>query len=408
MKIAVWYNLPSGGAKRALFCQIKYLLARGHYVEVWCPSTANRSFMPLSDIVCENVYSINWPSVKKTSLLWQVKKYINISKKIKMLEKHSHEVARVINKRKFDVLLAHGDQYLAAPSISRYVQIPSILYLQEPNRQIYEAFLSESQNTLQKPKKVYDLSVNIIGYVKDVFKTHGNRMKANQELKNATAFTRILVNSYYSRESVLRSYGLDPYVCYLGVETGKFKPQNKTKYSNKIIGIGSITKTKNIEFIIKALSLIQDKKTILTWIGNFADENYLNNIVAYAKILSVELRICVGLTEEELITEISSSNIMVYSPRLEPFGFVTLEANACGVPVVAVAEGGVRETVKDGVNGYLCSNDPADMADKIKILLENANLYQSLCRSCRKHVEESWTWRKSIDELEKHLKYVVE
>jgi len=46
---------------------------------------------------------------------------------------------------------------------------------------------------------------------------------------------------------------------------------------------------------------------------------------------------------------------MVYSARLEPFGLAPLEANACATPVVAVAEGGVRESIRNGVNGVLIS-----------------------------------------------------
>ena len=42
---------------------------------------------------------------------------------------------------------------------------------------------------------------------------------------------------------------------------------------------------------------------------------------------------------------------MVYAPCLELVGLAPLEANACGVPVVAVAEGSVRETIVDGVYG---------------------------------------------------------
>jgi hypothetical protein len=32
MKIAVWYNLPSGGAKRALYYHVRGLVERGHTV----------------------------------------------------------------------------------------------------------------------------------------------------------------------------------------------------------------------------------------------------------------------------------------------------------------------------------------------------------------------------------------
>jgi glycosyltransferase involved in cell wall biosynthesis len=44
---------------------------------------------------------------------------------------------------------------------------------------------------------------------------------------------------------------------------------------------------------------------------------------------------------------------MAYAPRLEPLGLAPLEAGACGLPVVAVAEAGVRETVVDGITGSL-------------------------------------------------------
>src|SRR5438270_5425310 len=46
MKIAIWHNLPSGGAKRALHDQVVGLKARGHELEVWCPSSADPNYLP--------------------------------------------------------------------------------------------------------------------------------------------------------------------------------------------------------------------------------------------------------------------------------------------------------------------------------------------------------------------------
>src|SRR5216683_2521051 len=61
MKIAVWHNLPSGGGKRALYDHVRGLVARGHSVEVWCPPTASRTFLPLDALVREHVVDLAWP-----------------------------------------------------------------------------------------------------------------------------------------------------------------------------------------------------------------------------------------------------------------------------------------------------------------------------------------------------------
>ena len=42
----------------------------------------------------------------------------------------------------------------------------------------------------------------------------------------------------------------------------------------------------------------------------------------------------------------------------EPFGIVMAEALACGTPVVGFRRGSVPEVVRDGVNGFTCSNVP--------------------------------------------------
>jgi len=61
MKIAVWYNLPSGGGKRALYNYVRGLVERGHTIESWCPSTADRSYLPLTEWVPEHVVPLPWP-----------------------------------------------------------------------------------------------------------------------------------------------------------------------------------------------------------------------------------------------------------------------------------------------------------------------------------------------------------
>ena len=67
MKIAVWHNLPSGGGKRSLYYHVKGLIERGHTVESWCPSTADRTYLPLDDLITEHIIPFNWePRAAKT------------------------------------------------------------------------------------------------------------------------------------------------------------------------------------------------------------------------------------------------------------------------------------------------------------------------------------------------------
>jgi glycosyltransferase involved in cell wall biosynthesis len=94
----------------------------------------------------------------------------------------------------------------------------------------------------------------------------------------------------------------------------------------------------------------------------------------------------------------------LYAPRLEPFGYAPLEANACGVPVVAVAEGGMRETIQDGLNGLMVEHDPERMAAAIERLMVDDELAQRLSRDAYCLTREKWSFSASIDRLESRLR----
>ena len=86
---------------------------------------------------------------------------------------------------------------------------------------------------------------------------------------------------------------------------------------------------------------------------------------------------------------------------------MSLEANACGLPVVAVAEGGVRETVQDGVNGLLVEEDEPAMAAAIDRLRGDPALRRALGENGRRIVAERWSLETAADRLERRLEEVV-
>lgn len=406
MKIAVWHNLPSGGGKRALYYHVRGLVERGHTVESWCPPTADQTYLPLKDLITEHVVPMPWqPRTAKTRFGTPAAYYYNVVGLTKALDQHCRQCAEEINRGKFDLLFTNSCRFLRTTSIGRHVKIPKVIYLQEPNRQLYEALPRLPWIALPAPKNLWSAKY-LADFFRDLIKLQGLRIHAREELLNARAFDAILVNSYYSRESVLRAYGLDAKVCYLGIDTRMFINQHRSR-ENFVVGVGAIVAEKNIKFTIEALAEVREPRPRLVWIGNVAEPTYLEGLTRYAHSVGVSFEPRVGVDDHQLVEILNRAMLMVYAPHLEPFGFAPLEANACGLPVVAVAEGGVRETVIDGVNGMLIDHDPSAMAAAIEHLISDRESAERLRQAGSNLVVERWSLDASIDRLECRFRELI-
>jgi len=404
MRIAVWHNLPSGGGKRALYYHVRGLIERGHSVEAWCPSTSDRNYLPLSELITEHVLPIDigqkGKSVARNPLLGL---HGDQLRRAKALDEHCRQCAYEINCRNFDILFANSSIIQAVSSIGRYVKAKKVLYLQEPNRWLYEAgegglpwvAIPAATRSWMRPRYIRWFLWNLID-------TQRLRVLARDERLNASAFDLILVNSYFSRETLLRLYGLDSTVCYLGVDTQLFVNHQHAR-ENFVVGVGQLTPSKNVEFVIKAVAKIGVPRPRLVWIANMGADWYYEKMRSLAESYEVTFEARASIDDNELVDILNRATAMVYAPRLEPFGLAPLEANACGLPVVAVAEGGVRETIIDGVNGFLVQHQPQMMAQAIQRLAHDKDLAAQLSKNGSKIVQEKWSVNSAVERLERQL-----
>jgi glycosyltransferase involved in cell wall biosynthesis len=321
----------------------------------------------------------------------------------KALDEHCQRCAEEINRGDFDILFANSSVIHAVSSIGRYVKTKKVLYLQEPSRGLYEArggglpwvAIPAQSRPWMHPSYMR-------WYVFDLIRTQQLRILARDERLNASAFDLILVNSYFSRESLLRVYGLDSTVCYLGVDTQLFVNRHHAR-DNFVVSVGELSPHKNAEFIIKAVALTPAPQPRLVWIANSGSEEYYKEMLSLAKSHQVTFDARMSVDDNELVMTLNRAIAMVYAPRLEPFGFAPLEANACGLPVVAVAEGGVRETIIDGVNGFLVQHQPQMMAHAIRRLAHDKDLAAQLSKNASKIIHEKWSVNAAVERLERQL-----
>jgi glycosyltransferase involved in cell wall biosynthesis len=402
MRIAVWHNLPSGGAKRALYYHVRGLVERGHSVEAWCPPTSDRNYLPLSELITEHVLPIDIPQKGKSVAQSPLLGFHDHLRQAKALDEHCRQCSDEINRQNFDILFANSSIIQAVSSIGRHVKTKKVLYLQEPTRWLYEA--GESGLPWVAITKVGQpwRRPHYLRFLFNLITVQRLRVLARDERLNASAFDLILVNSYFSRETLLRVYGLDSAVCYLGVDTQLFVNHEYAR-ENFVVGVGELSPHKNVEFVIKAVAKIGIPRPRLVWIANMGTDWYYEKMRSLAESYEVTFEARASIHDIELVEMLNRATAMVYAPRLEPFGLAPLEANACGLPVVAVAEGGIRETIIDGVNGLLVQHQPQMMAHAIQRLAHDNDLAAQLSKNASKIIQEKWSVNAAVERLERQL-----
>jgi glycosyltransferase involved in cell wall biosynthesis len=150
----------------------------------------------------------------------------------------------------------------------------------------------------------------------------------------------------------------------LNNRVNKLKLRNKlTKFSDNdivLLNVGMFWKNKNQRFLIKLLSNLEYKyKLILIGVVKKEQENYYQQVITDIKKMSLEDRVeIVSNFINNPYDYMSLSDVYLFPSRHEGLGTPILEAQACGIPVVANDLPGVTDAwVKEGVGGYSCKLD---------------------------------------------------
>ena len=138
-----------------------------------------------------------------------------------------------------------------------------------------------------------------------------------------------------------------------------FRAESKIPKDAFVVGyVGRLSPEKNLPFLARAVALFlkKEKKAIFLVVGSGPSEEEL---LSSLKEMEVEgqLRLVGELKGEKLIQAFQAINVFAFSSQSETQGMVLNEAMAAGTPVVGVDASGVRDIVRDKINGRLVPHE---------------------------------------------------
>ena len=193
-------------------------------------------------------------------------------------------------------------------------------------------------------------------------------------------------------------------IVFNGVDIESYHSGAKITKNPTIICLARMKKYKRMDILLdtipEVLKEIPDLK--VTLVGEGDDLPRLKEISRKNKIEDVVEFTSFVLTKKK--TELlASSWVSVNTSPKEGWGLTSIEAQACGTPSVVPCSPGLRETVKDGVSGYIYPfGDVKKLSGILVKVLKDRKSAEKMSKEAR-----SWAENFSWDESAKKMKEII-
>ncbi|ESO07213.1 hypothetical protein HELRODRAFT_110729 [Helobdella robusta] len=236
----------------------------------------------------------------------------------------------------------------------------------------------------------------------------------------------VLVNSNFTASVFKRTFTslrhIDPQVLYpipdlsmydnFLVESSTLPSKMDARIS--FLSINRYERKKNLSLAVHSLSALRKKlngnlDNIQLVIAGGYDERVSENKEHYEELVNLVSQLNLkdhvsfykSISSQMKLELLRVSTCLLYTPSNEHFGIVPIEAMYFGLPVIAVNNGGPKETVLDGKTGYLCEQDPDEFADKMLKFVKNPNLNYELGIAGKERVMKYFSFNAFTEKLDK-------
>ncbi|MGO9963178.1 MAG: glycosyltransferase [Acidimicrobiales bacterium] len=408
LRVALFHGLPPGGALRALYevvkrfppdIQVDLFAADLTPVDRFTDLAAGTYHLDLSGSVA-STRSYELPGTIRfvARRLGRIGAFVIAGEGTRRVQRR---MARDINREGYDVAYLHACRFSLSVPIAEWLSVPCVFYAQETRRVGFEA----------QPRRVSQHRNRdaLVRFARRPYESVCRR----RDRRAVAAVDRVLCNSYFSADMLTAAYGIDPVVCYLGVDSDTFCPSGELAVEStaslagplRVLSVGALHPVKGHDLALAATAhaaRATSSRGELHVVYERERPGYASELEILSRSLGVELHLHKGIPDTSLVDLYRAARITVCAARLEPFGLTVLESTSCGTPVVAVAQGGYRETVIDGVNGYLVARNATSLGDGIvRIVRGELNTTPTALHSLVRH---EWNWNAAAKRIADQLR----
>lgn len=196
-------------------------------------------------------------------------------------------------------------------------------------------------------------------------------------------------------------------VHYIGVDTRRFafgEPQQREAAT--ILFVGRLVEKKGLIHLLRAMPAVQAAipEARLLVCGDGSNRAVMEQQAERLRVHSTFL----GVQSPEAVAELMRRATVMCAPFVvasngdaEGLGLTLVEAQSCGMPVVAFPSGGSPEAIVDGQTGYLVpARDEQALAERLIILLAEPDRRARFGRAARAHVLEHFDLEQQTRQLE--------
>jgi colanic acid/amylovoran biosynthesis glycosyltransferase len=213
--------------------------------------------------------------------------------------------------------------------------------------------------------------------------------------------------------ATLRRYGFDDrriITMRLSIAAKKipFRERRRDGDTIRLLSVGRLVEKKGLEFGVRAVAALQAAHPGLRIEYRIIGDGPLQgNLQKLAGELggAASVEFLGALPGAEVMRCMHDSDIYLLPSLMEQAGYVLLEAQASGLPVVATRVGGVPEMIREGHSGLLVpAGDAEALSSALQNLLACSDTWPTMGQEGRRHVEEHFDVDRLTSQLEEVLR----